>query len=94
MRGNLQNDHEKQPPQFPGQPPYAFLTNNSKGIAAGYTALIGNNLINNFRYAFIRQGLGTGGINNQDFVNFRGLDDTQGSGSQTILTNVPGAQFY
>jgi hypothetical protein len=89
VRANLQNDHEKQPPQFPGQPPFDFLTNNSKGIAAGYTALISNNVINNLRYAFIRQGLGTGGINNQDFVNFRGLDDTQGLGSQTILTNVP-----
>jgi hypothetical protein len=21
VRGNLQNDHERQPPQFPGQPP-------------------------------------------------------------------------
>ncbi len=93
VRGNLQNDHEKQPPQFPGQPPYSFITNNSKGIAAGYTALISNSLINNFRYAFIRQGLGTGGINNQDFVNFRGLDDTQGLGSQTILTNVPVHNF-
>ncbi|MGA6980889.1 MAG: carboxypeptidase-like regulatory domain-containing protein [Candidatus Sulfotelmatobacter sp.] len=93
VRGNLQNDHENQPPQFPGQPPYAFLTNNSKGIAMGYTALIRNNLINNFRYAFIRQGLGNGGINNQDFVNFRGLDDSQGFASQTILTNVPVHNF-
>jgi hypothetical protein len=93
VRGNLQNDHEKQPPQFPGQPPFDFLTNNSKGIAVGYTALISNNVINNLRYAFIRQGLGTGGINNQDFVNFRGLDDTQGLGSQTVLTNVPVHNF-
>ncbi|MFZ0771151.1 MAG: carboxypeptidase-like regulatory domain-containing protein [Candidatus Sulfotelmatobacter sp.] len=93
VRGNLQNDHEKQPPQFPGQPPFAFVTNNSKGIAVGYTALIRNNLINNFRYAFIRQGIGTGGLNNQDFINFRGLDDTQAFASQTILTNVPVHNF-
>jgi hypothetical protein len=93
VRGNLQNDHEKQPPQFPGQPPFAFVTNNSKGIAAGYTALISNNVINNFRYAFIRQGVGNTGLNNQDFVTFRGLDDTQGLGSQTILTNVPVHNF-
>jgi len=93
VRGNLQNDHEKQPPQFPGQPSYAFVTNNSKGIAAGYTALITNSLINNLRYAFIRQGLGTGGVNSQDFVNFRGLDDTQALASQTILTNVPVHNF-
>ncbi|HUO24848.1 MAG TPA: carboxypeptidase-like regulatory domain-containing protein [Candidatus Aquilonibacter sp.] len=89
VRGNLQNDHESLPPQFPGQPPFAFLTNNSKGIAAGYTAVIRNNLINNLRYEFIRQGLGNGGLNNQDFITFRGLDDSQGLGSQTTLTNVP-----
>src|SRR5579872_3982276 len=93
IRGNLQNDHEAQPPEFPGQPPFDFLTNNSKGIAGGYTALIKNNLINNFRYAFIRQGLGTGGINSQPFINFRGLDDSQGFASQTILNNVPVHNF-
>jgi Carboxypeptidase regulatory-like domain len=93
VRGNLQNDHEAQPPQFPGQSAFDFLTNNSKGIAAGYTALISNNLINNFRYAFIRQGLGTGGLNSQDFINFRGLDDTQAFASQTVLTNVPVHNF-
>jgi Carboxypeptidase regulatory-like domain len=93
VRGNLQNDHESQPPQFPGQPPFDFLTNNSKGIAAGYTALIRNNLINNFRYAFIRQGEGTGGLNSQDYVTFRGLDDTQALASQTILDNVPVHNF-
>jgi hypothetical protein len=93
VRGNLQNDHEAQPPQFLHQPSFDYLTNNSKGIAAGYTALINNNLINNFRYAFIRQGVGTGGINSQDFVNFRGLDDTQALASQTVLTNVPVNNF-
>jgi hypothetical protein len=93
VRGNLQNDHESQSPQFPGQPAFDYLTNNSKGIAVGYTALIRNNLINNFRYAFIRQGSGTGGINSQDYVSFRGLDDTQALGSQTILTIVPVHNF-
>jgi hypothetical protein len=93
VRGNLQNDHQNQPPQFPGQPPYRALTNNSKGLAAGYTTLIRSNLINNFRYAFIRQGLGKTGINNQDYITFRGLDDTQGFGSQTVLTNVPVHNF-
>ncbi|MGA8150594.1 MAG: carboxypeptidase-like regulatory domain-containing protein [Terriglobales bacterium] len=93
VRGNLQNDHESQPPQFPGQPAFDFITNNSKGIAAGYTALLSNNLINNFRYAFIRQGLGTGGRNDQDYVSFRGLDDTQALNSPTILTNVPVHNF-
>jgi hypothetical protein len=96
IRGNLQNDHEAKPPQFPGLPSNDFVTNNSKGIAAGYTYIIHNNLINNFRYAFIRQGLGQSGINNQDYATLRGLDDTQAlssSDTPTIFTNVPVQNF-
>src|SRR5579872_3390110 len=99
VRGNLQNDNQKTPPQFPVDPvtnkplpPNSVLTNNSKGIAAGYTWIIRNNLINNFRYAYIRQGLGDAGINNQDFNRLRGLDDTIGITS-TVLTNVPVNNF-
>ncbi|MGC2446728.1 MAG: carboxypeptidase-like regulatory domain-containing protein [Candidatus Sulfotelmatobacter sp.] len=92
IRGNLQNDNTKDPPQFPGLPPNDVLTNNSKGIAAGYTWLVRNDLINNFRYAFIRQGLGDAGLNNQDFNRLRGLDDTIGITS-TVLTNVPVNNF-
>src|SRR4029077_1251872 len=43
IRGNLQNDHEAKPPQFPGLPPNDFITNNSKGLAAGYTYIIHSN---------------------------------------------------
>jgi hypothetical protein len=96
VRGNLQNDRESKPPQFPSLPPDDFVTNNSKGIAAGYTYIIRNNLINNFRYAFVRQGVGMGGLNNQDYNTLRGLDDTQGLSSTdtpTILTNVPVHNF-
>ena len=96
VRGNLQNDREAKPPQFPGLPPDDFVTNNSKGIAVGYTDIIRNNLINNFRYAFIRQGLGKSGLNNQDYNTIRGLDDTQALNSTdtpTILTNVPVHNF-
>lgn len=92
IRGNLQNDNQQLPPQFPNLPANDVLTNNSKGIAVGYTNIIRNNLINNFRYAFIRQGLGDTGLNNQDFNRLRGLDDTIGI-TPTILTNVPVQNF-
>ncbi len=92
LRGNLQNDHQSQPPQFPGLPANDFQTNNSKGIAAGYTYIIRNNLINNLRYAFIRQGVGDSGLNNQPFNRLRGIDDTIGLTS-IILTNVPVHNF-
>jgi hypothetical protein len=96
IRGNLQNDREAKPPQFPGLPPDDFVTNNSKGIAGGYTYIIRNNLINNFRYAFIRQGLGQGGLNSQNYNSIRGLDDTQAldpTDTPTIYTNVPVHNF-
>jgi hypothetical protein len=92
VRGNLQNDHESRPPQYPGLPPNEFLTNNSKGIAVGYTALLTNSFINNFRYAFIRQGLGNSGLNDQPFNRLRGLSDVFGL-TPTILTNVPVHNF-
>ena len=92
VRGNLQNDHESKPPQFPGLPANDFLTNNSKGIAGGYTWIARNNLINNFRYAFIRQGVGDSGLNNQPFNRLRGLDDAVGL-TPSILTNVPVHNF-
>lgn len=96
VRGNLQNDHEAKPPQFPNLPPDDIVTNNSKGIAGGYTYIIRNNLINNFRYAFIRQGVGQAGLNSQDYNTIRGLDDTialEPSDTPTILTNVPVHNF-
>jgi len=96
VRGNLQNDHESKPPQFPSLPPNDFVTNNSKGIAVGYTSIIRNNLINDFRYAFIRQGLGKGGLNDQDYNTLRFLDDTQAlspTDTPTIFTNVPVNNF-
>jgi hypothetical protein len=92
LRANLQNDHESQPPQFPGLPANRFLTDNSKGIAGGYTALLRPTLINNFRYAFIRQGTGKSGLNDQPFNRLRGLSDVVGL-TPTILSNVPVHNF-
>jgi Carboxypeptidase regulatory-like domain len=67
-RGNLQNDNEPTAPVFPGQPPSSTTLTNNKGFAAGYTYIITNNLINNFRYGFTRQGVADAGIANQPFV--------------------------
>jgi hypothetical protein len=74
--------------EFPGQPPNDFLTNNSKGISVGYTALLSSNLVNNLRYGYIRQGLGDAGLSSSDYNHFRGLTDVQGF-TNTTLTNVP-----
>jgi len=92
VRGNLQNDSEagigSDGPQFPGDRPDVTHFSNNKGVAAGYTALLRSNLINNFRYGYIRQGLDGVGLQSQHYVNFRGLDNLQGE-SSTSRVIVP-----
>src|SRR5713101_5549043 len=103
VRGGLNNDHGALPkesvsqtgdagPEFPGMPTNLVGVNNSKGLVAGYTALIRNNLINNFRYGFIRQGTGEAGLKTQHFVHFRGLDNIQGFDT-SLNTHVPVHNF-
>ncbi len=57
VRGNLQNDHSNEMPQFPGQPPAKVNLNNSKGLAVGHNAVLRPNLISTARYGFTRQGV-------------------------------------
>src|SRR5204863_6225456 len=70
---NLQNDSSSGAPQFPGQPPASVTLNNSKGLGAGYTALLKPNFVSTFRYGYTRQGGETTGVLSSDFVTFRGL---------------------
>jgi hypothetical protein len=96
LKGHLQNFRESSNftvPQFPGLPPNLFDTDNSKGVFVGYTALFSSTLVNNLRYGFIRQGVGSTGTNSTDFNHFRGLDDIRGFGSNTVETNVPVHNF-
>jgi hypothetical protein len=62
-RGNLQNDNAPAAPEFPGQPPASVSLNNSKGFAAGYTALLSLQTVNTLRWGVTRQGAeNTGGL--------------------------------
>ncbi len=103
VRGGLNNDHFAEPkegvsqtgdagPEFPGLPTNLVGVNNSKGLTVGYTALLRSNLINNFRYGFIRQGTGDAGLKDQHFVHFRGLDNIQGFDT-SLTTHVPVHNF-
>jgi carboxypeptidase family protein len=76
-RGNLQNDNEPTAPAFPGQPPSTSTLTNSKGFAAGYTAVLTNNLVNNFRYGFTRQGVDNAGISNQPHIDLAAVAEPQ-----------------
>jgi Carboxypeptidase regulatory-like domain len=90
VKGHLQNWHTNGVPQFPGLPSNDFQTNNSKGLFTGYTALFTNNLINNLRYGFVRQGLGDTGLGVSDYNFFRGMANFQGAGfTPSTFTTVP-----
>lgn len=96
LRGNLQNDHVAGTgslgPAFPGAPPELTFLSNNKGIAAGYTAVLQNNLINSFHYGFIREGNDAVGLQTQHFVDFRGLDGPFAESPTTRVT-VPMNNF-
>ena len=96
LKGHLQNFHgaatadltNQIASQFPTDPLSDVHTDNSKGVFAGYTTLLGNNKVNNLRYGFIRQGLGDSGLGAIDHNHFRGMNDVQNF-SATTLVNLP-----
>ncbi len=87
-RGQLQKDVSGNVEQFPGQGPSSIGTGNNKGLIFGHTWSITNNLINDVRYGYIRQGGSSTGIGKGDYVNFRFLD-TPTSQTRTTITSVP-----
>jgi len=74
VRGNLQKDVIAGDEQFPGQPPSTATIDNSKGLTAGHTWTITQNLVNDLRYGYVRQGTGNSGQGSGDYVDFRFLD--------------------
>jgi len=91
-RGNLLSDRISGAPQFPGDPSNFSQVNTSKGLAAGDTWTISPNLINNFRYGYIRQALNNIGAGNNSFSDFVGLSPLTSENTTTLL-NVPVHNF-
>lgn len=88
VRGNLQKDVSSAPQEFPGQPPSAFLEDNSKGLAFGYTLSARQNLVNDLRYAFIRQGYASAGVGQGDYVVVRFLSQPTAQ-TRSSIVNIP-----
>lgn len=59
VSGALANENNAQSPFLPGTAPERDIVNFNKGIIVGYSSVISSSLINNFRYGFVRQSLGT-----------------------------------
>jgi hypothetical protein len=105
LRGVLNNDSESDRTsnspnsitsdggsQFPGQPAQTIDHTNSKSLSVGYIATISSTVINNFHFGYIRAGLDRTGLQTQQYVNFRGMDDLT-AGTPTTNTNVPVLNF-
>jgi Carboxypeptidase regulatory-like domain/TonB dependent receptor len=86
VRGNLQDDRTDYAEQFPGQPPEQTLADNSKGITAGHTWTISQNLVNDLRYGFVRQGYGNYGVGKGQYVEFRFIDHPTAETRNTIVS--------
>jgi hypothetical protein len=61
---------------YPGEAPTSTLLNNSRGIVAGYTAQIHNNMTNSFHYGLTRAGVSQGGATGPLF-SIRDLTDIE-----------------
>jgi len=92
VRGNLLGDRISGPAQFPGDPSNFSQVNTSKGIAAGDTWAVTSNLINNFRYGYIRQALNNIGAGNNSFSDFVGISPLTAENTTTLLS-VPVHNF-
>ena len=91
-RGQTQNFKIPGPPQFPGQGPATTQLDDSKGVTVGLTSLISHNLVNDFRWGYIRQGVKSGGTSTNPAVLMNGLDNLVSFDRSTIAF-VPVNQF-
>jgi hypothetical protein len=79
VSGALRNDNNAGAPFFAGEAPSQSTVNFSKGIIVNYSGVIKQTLVNSFRYGFIRESVGIIGNSNQQWVEFRGLNDQTGA---------------
>jgi hypothetical protein len=70
----LANENSAGAPFLPGGVPEQSNVNYNKGIIAGYSAVLSPSLVNNFRYGFVRESLGTLGDTNEPWNNLLAFD--------------------
>ena len=88
VRGNLQKDVISATEQFPGLPPSNTTEDNSKGIAAGDTWTITPHLVNDIRYGYTRQGIGTSGLGSGSYTDVRFIA-TPTAETRNTIRSVP-----
>jgi Carboxypeptidase regulatory-like domain len=73
LSGALANQNQANAPFLPGQVPETSVLNFNKGLIANYSAVINSTLVNNFRYGFVRESIGTLGNTNVPWNTIRGI---------------------
>ncbi len=86
LRGNLQADRVVGAPQFPGDPPNTVNLDNSRGIAFGWTSVLGPRMVGNLRYGLTRQGLDRSGVQTRSLAQLAVSSNRHGSGRSRIVT--------
>ncbi len=81
VSGALSNEADAGQPFLPGTPPETTTVNYNKGIIANYEASLTPTLVNDFRYGFIRESIGTGGNSAQPWIYLLSFDQGVNYGS-------------
>lgn len=94
VSGAMRNEDNPGAPFLPGQLPSHHFVNYNKGIIAGLSSVVTQNLLNNFRYGFIRQSIGDIGNTDQQVIFFRGLNDQLNAITYSHQFQRPVHNFY
>jgi hypothetical protein len=87
-RGNLESDNLTGAVTYPGAGPSSKTYSNNKGFAVGHTWMLTNNLVNNLRYGYIREGFSNRGALNGDYVDYANIAPLTASTS-SLVVNIP-----
>ncbi|MGB9433938.1 MAG: TonB-dependent receptor [Candidatus Acidiferrum sp.] len=89
ISGALANENSAGAPFLPGTPPEQDTVNYNKGIIAGYSSVLTSSLVNNFRYGYVRESVGTIGDSNQPWNLLLAFDQgiTRSSAFQRPVNN-------
>jgi hypothetical protein len=74
LTGALANENWAMAPFLPGDIPEQDIVNYNKGLIANYSSVLSNTLINNFRYGYVRESVGTLGNTDEAWNQIRGID--------------------
>jgi len=88
LRADLQDDSNSAPPMYPGQAASYTIRDNTKGIAFGDIWTVNQNIVNNARFGYTRQGYSDAGASDQAWVTLAAVSNPTAETYSTI-THVP-----